>query len=91
MDRFAKATGKSYAGLFPGTYPVVGAPDDIVAELVKLHSTGIVGSTLVFLNYLQEIPYFVQEVLPRMERAGLRKPGSEQRTMIKEAVHALSA
>jgi len=30
------------------------------------------GSALVFLNYLQEMPYFVQEVLPRLERAGLR-------------------
>jgi hypothetical protein len=28
----------------------------------------------VFLNYLAEIPFFVQEVLPRMERAGLRHP-----------------
>jgi FMNH2-dependent dimethyl sulfone monooxygenase len=80
-NRFAKATGKSYSGLFPGSYPIVGAPDDIVEELVKLHDTGVVGSTLVFLNYLQEIPFFVQEVLPRMERIGLRMSCSEQRAM----------
>jgi hypothetical protein len=29
-------------------------------------------STLVFLNYLQELPYFLQEVFPRMERKGMR-------------------
>jgi hypothetical protein len=32
----------------------------------------------VFLNYLSEMPLFVQEVLPRMERAGLRHPLSQQ-------------
>ena len=76
-DRFARATGKAYAGLFPGTYPVVGTPDDIVEELQRLHAIGLAGSALVFLNYLQEMPYFVEEVLPRMERVGLRvKPAA---------------
>ena len=72
--RFTLATGKNYSGIFPGTYSLVGTPDDIVAELLKLSATGISGSTLIFLNYLTEMPYFVQEVLPRMERAGLRRP-----------------
>ncbi len=71
-DRVGRATGKPYAGLFPGTQPIVGTPDDVVAELRKLHEAGIAGSALVFLNYLQEMPYFLAEVLPRMERAGLR-------------------
>jgi dimethylsulfone monooxygenase len=35
---------------------------------------GVAGSTLVFLNYLDELPYFVTEVLPRLERVGLRGP-----------------
>ena len=61
-----------YAGLFPGTHPLVGTPDDIVAELQQLHRAGLAGSALVFLNYLDEMPYFIAEVLPRMERAGLR-------------------
>ena len=73
-DRFANATGKAYAGLFPGTYPLVGTPDDIVIELQKLHAIGLAGSALVFLNYLEEMPYFLSEVLPRMERVGLRRP-----------------
>jgi alkanesulfonate monooxygenase SsuD/methylene tetrahydromethanopterin reductase-like flavin-dependent oxidoreductase (luciferase family) len=53
---------------------VVGAPDDVVEELARLKATGIAGSALVFLNYLSEMPLFVQEVLPRMQRAGLRHP-----------------
>ena len=55
-------------------HAVVGEPDDVVEELKRLKATGIAGSALVFLNYLVEMPFFVQEVLPRMERAGLRHP-----------------
>jgi alkanesulfonate monooxygenase SsuD/methylene tetrahydromethanopterin reductase-like flavin-dependent oxidoreductase (luciferase family) len=43
-----------------------------VAELAKLEAIGVAGSALVFLNYLKEFPYFAEEVLPRMQRAGLR-------------------
>lgn len=71
-NRFTAQTGRRYAGLFPGMHAVVGSPDDVVDELERLKSTGIAGSALVFLNYLQELPLFVQEVLPRMERRGLR-------------------
>lgn len=63
---------RKHPGVFPGMYPLVGAPDDLVDEFKKLAAIGVAGSALVFLNYLQEMPYFVQEVLPRMERAGLR-------------------
>lgn len=65
-------TALRYPGIWPGIYPVIGSPDDIVDELVKISATGVAGSALIFLNYLDEFPYFAQEVLPRMERAGLR-------------------
>lgn len=67
------ARPRRFPGMFAGMYPVIGTPDDVVAELEKISALGVAGSTLVFLNYLQELPYFVQEVLPRMERAGLRE------------------
>lgn len=73
-NRFTRETGKRYAGLFPGMHAIVGGPDDVVEELQRLKTTGIAGSALVFLNYLAEMPFFVQEVLPRMERVGLRHP-----------------
>ena len=63
---------RRYAGIFPGMYPLVGSPDDLVEEFSRLEAIGVAGSALVFLNYLEEMPYFVEEVLPRMERAGLR-------------------
>ena len=59
--------------MFAGMFPVIGTPDDVVAELEKISSLGVAGSTLVFLNYLQELPYFLQEVFPRMECRGMRK------------------
>ena len=74
INRFTEATGKKYSGLFPGMHAVVGSPDDVVGQLEKLKNTGVSGSALVFLNYLSEMPFFIQEVLPRMERIGLRSP-----------------
>jgi alkanesulfonate monooxygenase SsuD/methylene tetrahydromethanopterin reductase-like flavin-dependent oxidoreductase (luciferase family) len=73
----AKVSGmkdENYPGLFPSMYPIVGSPDDIVAQIGRLAELGVAGSTLVFLNYLDELPYFVTEVLPRLERVGLRGP-----------------
>lgn len=71
----AKLSGQnnsSYPGFFPSMYPIIGSPDDVVEEIERLAALGLSGSTLVFLNYARELPYFVQEVLPRMEKAGLR-------------------
>ncbi len=66
------ARPRKYPGMFAGMFPVIGTPDEVVAEIQKIASLGVAGSTLVFLNYLQELPYFVQEVFPRLERVGLR-------------------
>ncbi|MDQ8732428.1 LLM class flavin-dependent oxidoreductase [Bradyrhizobium sp. LHD-71] len=74
--RFHLATGKRYAGAYPGAFPLVGTPDDITAELVAMSEGGLAGSAIAFLDYLKEIPFFVQEVLPRLQRAGLRQPVS---------------
>ena len=73
-NRFTMGTNKAYAGLFPGITPLLGSPDDVVGHMQQLNAKGVSGSALVFLNYLDEMPYFVQEVLPRMEKAGLRQP-----------------
>jgi alkanesulfonate monooxygenase SsuD/methylene tetrahydromethanopterin reductase-like flavin-dependent oxidoreductase (luciferase family) len=57
-----------------GGYPIIGSPDEVARQLVELHEIGFSGSTLTFVNFLSELPYFAAEVLPRLERAGLRKP-----------------
>jgi dimethylsulfone monooxygenase len=56
-----------------GNYPLIGTPDDIVEQLERAHSLGFIGATLAFVNYLQELPFVISEVLPRLEKRGLRK------------------
>ena len=57
-----------------GVYPLIGGPDDVAAELAKISAAGFIGTTITFVNYLDEFPYFRDEVLPRLERLGLREP-----------------
>jgi hypothetical protein len=42
--------------------------------MAAMSATGLAGCTVAFVDYLREIPYFVQEVLPRLERLGVRQP-----------------
>ncbi len=55
-----------------GGYPFVGAPDRVADELAAISQAGVRGIGLSFVNFLDEVPYFVDEVLPRLERAGVR-------------------
>ena len=71
-NRFQRATGKSYGGAWPGAYPLVGTPDELVADMVKMHQAGLAGTAIAFVDYKTEMPYFLAEVLPRLERVGLR-------------------
>jgi FMNH2-dependent dimethyl sulfone monooxygenase len=73
-NRFTRQGKYRYDGAYPGAYPFVGDADDIAAEMARMSATGLAGCTVAFVDYLKEIPYFVQEVLPRLERLGLRAP-----------------
>lgn len=57
-----------------GSYCAVGDPDWVAEELARLRGVGFDGLVLNFVDYLVEFPYFAQEVLPRLERMGLRQP-----------------
>ena len=57
-----------------GGFPLVGTPDHVADELEKLSATGVAGTTLAFVDYAKEFPYFRDEVLPRLEKKGLRAP-----------------
>jgi len=76
--RFTRDSGKRFAGAYPGSYPFVGTPDDVAAEMARMSATGLAGCTVAFVDYLKEIPYFVQEVLPRLEALGLRQPDKQR-------------
>jgi dimethylsulfone monooxygenase len=55
-----------------GGYPFVGTPDRIAEELTIISQAGVRGIGLSFVNFLAEVPYFCDEVLPRLQRAGVR-------------------
>ena len=55
-----------------GGYPMVGTPEQVVEEMLKLSRIGIEGVILSWLDYNQEIQYFGEKILPLMRQAGLR-------------------
>jgi alkanesulfonate monooxygenase SsuD/methylene tetrahydromethanopterin reductase-like flavin-dependent oxidoreductase (luciferase family) len=55
-----------------GAFPLVGTPDHIADQLEKLSNAGLSGTTLSFVDYAKEFPYFRDEVIPRLEKKGLR-------------------
>lgn len=63
---------KRFAG-GAGTYPLVGTPADIAAEMVKMAEAGFAGTTVSFVNFLDELPFFIEQVLPLLVEAGLRE------------------
>jgi alkanesulfonate monooxygenase SsuD/methylene tetrahydromethanopterin reductase-like flavin-dependent oxidoreductase (luciferase family) len=52
--------------------PLIGDPDRIAQEFAELWRAGLRGMALNFVNYLHELPYFRDEVMPRLKRLGLR-------------------
>jgi alkanesulfonate monooxygenase SsuD/methylene tetrahydromethanopterin reductase-like flavin-dependent oxidoreductase (luciferase family) len=56
-----------------GGFPLVGTPEQVAEGLISLHKAGFNGSTLSFVDYAEEFPYFRDNVLPLLEQAGIRK------------------
>ena len=52
---------------------MVGDPDQITDTLASLSRAGVRGIGFSFINYLKELPFFCDEVLPRLERLGIRE------------------
>ena len=65
-----------------GSYCAVGDADHVAAELLRLHRVGFDGLVLNFLNYLEELPYFAQEVLPRLQQHSVRYRQSSTETVL---------
>ena len=53
-------------------YGIIGDPDQVTQKLKDLSEWGFTGIAMGLVNYTQDFPYFAEEVLPRLERAGLR-------------------
>ncbi len=69
-EQFEKVRHQQANGM--GGLPLVGDPDRVAAQLARLAEAGLRGIGVSFVNYLDELPYFCAEVLPRLERLGLR-------------------
>jgi FMNH2-dependent dimethyl sulfone monooxygenase len=67
------AKRRYFAGNAIGGYPFVGTPDRVAEELANTSRAGVRGVAVSFVNYLDELPYFRAEVLPRLARMGLRE------------------
>jgi len=57
-------------------HPLVGPPDQIVEQLMGFSDAGLDGVLFVWPCWRDDIPYFEDRILPRMEQAGLRAASS---------------
>jgi alkanesulfonate monooxygenase SsuD/methylene tetrahydromethanopterin reductase-like flavin-dependent oxidoreductase (luciferase family) len=69
VQRFRRSYANGNSGL-----PLIGSPDDVARFLADVSAAGFDGIAVSLVNYADEFPYFRQEVLPRLERLGLREP-----------------
>lgn len=65
-----------------GGFPLVGTPQQVAEGLIALHKAGFSGTTLSFVDYAQEFPYFRDTVLPLLEQAGIRQPVAHYQTAL---------
>ena len=72
QDAFEKRRAQYANGM--GGVPIVGDPDYVAGQLAKLNESGLRGIALSMVNYAEELPYFALEVLPRLEKLGVRVP-----------------
>lgn len=64
-------------GMGHGGVPLVGTPEQVAEGLVALHRAGFGGTTLSFVDYAEEFPYFRDTVLPLLEAEGIRTPAAK--------------
>ncbi|HEV7448270.1 MAG TPA: LLM class flavin-dependent oxidoreductase [Steroidobacteraceae bacterium] len=56
-----------------GGYPLTGTPEQVAEGIISLHEAGFRGTTLSFVDYVEEFPYFRDNVLPILEAHGIRR------------------
>ncbi|WP_103383207.1 LLM class flavin-dependent oxidoreductase [Pseudonocardia dioxanivorans] len=71
-ERILELKERHMAGI--GSFPLVGSYDEVADTLWKLSEAGIDGMAIGLVNYIDEFPTLRDEILPRLERLGLRVP-----------------
>jgi FMNH2-dependent dimethyl sulfone monooxygenase len=55
-----------------GEFRLVGDPDHVADHLARLSAVGVDGVAMSFVNQLRDLPFFLEEVEPRLKRMNLR-------------------
>jgi len=76
MEEFVRKRSQYAQGM--GGLPIVGDPDFVAQQLSDLSKAGLTGVGVSLVNYAQELPFFCEEVLPRLVRMGIRDGRSAQ-------------
>jgi alkanesulfonate monooxygenase SsuD/methylene tetrahydromethanopterin reductase-like flavin-dependent oxidoreductase (luciferase family) len=63
-----------------GGLPLIGDPDMVAKAMADLSHAGLTGMGISLINYFDELPFFCDEVLPRLERIGVRTPRRRARS-----------
>jgi FMNH2-dependent dimethyl sulfone monooxygenase len=71
MEEFLKQRSGYAQGM--GGLPIVGDPDHVASQIADLSKAGLTGIAISLVNYINELPYFCDEVIGRLERMGLRE------------------
>jgi hypothetical protein len=55
-------------------YPIIGSPDDVTEKFLRMHAAGLSGIAFSLVNYVDELPLIVDEVIPRLRNSAWRLP-----------------
>lgn len=61
-----------------GGFQLVGTPEQVADGITALHEAGFGGTTLSFVDYVEEFPYFRDNVLPILEQRGVWRPSTQK-------------
>ncbi len=64
---------KHLMALCHGGCPLVGTPDLVAEGLLTMHEAGFAGTTLSFVDYVEEYPYFCDNVQSKLKSASIRQ------------------
>jgi FMNH2-dependent dimethyl sulfone monooxygenase len=74
-EKLAQMKERLISGL--GTLRILGSPDTVANTIKQLSDAGLDGSAFGLINYIDDLPLIRDEVLPRLERLGVRAAAPE--------------
>ena len=69
---------------------LVGSFDEVADRLAAFAEAGFAGAAMGLVNFLDEVPYIRDEIIPRLEARGARRPVARARSCDASSVSASS-